>query len=134
MSTLNRRSGKRDSLKKVFRTSRRQPKKSTIRQFFEASLMLSVGAAFLTALNWLPQQIDLLVIITGSFSALLEGLVEVIKALATLSSGLLLGGLMLFGLILLLGGLWRLVRVVSLLVSESTATRKGRSRIGKLRR
>ncbi len=134
MSNSNRRSSKRDSLKKVFRASRRQPKKSIIRQFFEAILMLSIGITLLSGLNQIPQEVDILEKTSDTFSALLSGLIEVFTSLVTIGSGLILGGLMIFGLVLLLGGLWRLLRVISLFIMISSSTNKSRRVSSRLRR
>lgn len=96
--------------------------------------MLSIGITLLSGLNQIPQEVDILEKTSDTFSALLSGLIEVFTSLVTIGSGLILGGLMIFGLVLLLGGLWRLLRVISLFIMISSSTNKSRRVSSRLRR
>lgn len=80
-------------------------------QITEALIMLFSGISILTFLNWLPQRLDLLASINDSLKETVSGLIQLFDALVNLGTALIIIALIFFGFLLLLGGIWRILRL-----------------------
>ncbi len=93
--------------------------------------MLIGGMYLLITMNKIPQMINWLIISKSAWSDMLVGLSKLFQSIIAFGSLLLIFSLVLLGLILLLGGLWRLLRVISRYLSSKRPSKKS---LGMMRR
>ena len=118
MSSPLRKFNNSDRQRQVFRRSRPRKVLPLWRQFVESMLMLLGGIGLLAFLNWVPQRLDGVVIVSEAIADLIRGITHLLEALLGLGSVILLAGLVMLGLILLLGGSWRMLRFFTQLWSR----------------
>ena len=94
--------------------------------------MTFFGVYLLAFLNLLPKRLDWELIATEAFADLTKGITLLFNTLVTAGAGLLILVLIALGLLLLIGGLWRIVIVVSKILSKSKSKSKKRSSKGRL--
>ena len=99
----------------VFRRRRRLPVGLVIRHLLVILLLLSSGIGIVVLLQRLPEQVDLMVLVSQAIADFISGLQLLLNAMVGLGVVLLIAGLVVLGGVLLLGGLWRLVRLLRLL-------------------
>ena len=118
MSSPLRKFNNSDRQRQVFRRSRPRKVLPLWRQCVESILMLVGGICLLAFLNWVPQRLDGVVIVSEAIADLIRGITHLLEALLGLGSVILLAGLVMLGLILLLGGSWRMLRFFTQLWSR----------------
>ena len=113
MTNSNLFKNRKDNYRNVFRSKKSPPLKSKSRLIFESILMLSTGGYLLYFLNWLPQKFawqDLAIEAWNDFTA---GIYQLLSSFLSFFVVLLVFLLVLLGFTLLIGGLWRVGRLLS---------------------
>lgn len=108
---------KRTKNRVVFHKQIQSRKDIIIRQSFESILMLSVGSLVLYIINSIPNREDWFNKINDVWITFLEGLTKVISSIITFGASFVVVISMICGIILIFGGLIRLIRVISYVIS-----------------
>ncbi|QNJ03820.1 hypothetical protein [Synechococcus sp. PROS-U-1] len=111
-----RRSSKLDQ-RRVFRPRRRFPYGPVLRQLTVVVLMLAAAAGLAVLLHQLPQQVDIMLLVSEAIDDLIGGVQQLLEALLGIAAILLIAAIALVAGVLLLGALWRLIRTIRLVVS-----------------
>ena len=115
-----RRSSKLDQ-RRVFRPRRRFPLIPVLRQLTVVVLMLAGAGGIALLLHQLPQQVDIMMLLSKAIDDLIGGVQQLLEAMLGLAAIVLIAAIMLVAGVLLLGGLWRLIRIIRLVVSPPTS-------------
>ena len=110
--------------RRVFRPRRRFPYGTVFRQLMVVLLMLAAVAGLAVLLHQLPQQVDIMLLLSEAISDLIRGVQQLLEAMLGLAAIVLIAAIVLLAGILLLGALWRLIRIVRLVISPSTQGRR----------
>lgn len=86
-----------------------------LRQLVMIVLMLAAGAGVVVVLQSLPDKVDLMVLVSQAIADLISGIQLFLNAMVGLGVVMLIALLVILGGVLMLGGLWRLVRLLRLL-------------------
>ena len=111
-----RRSSKLDQ-RRVFRPRRRFPYVTVFRQLTVVVLMLAGAAGLAVLLHQLPQQVDVMLLLSEAIADLIGGVQQLLEAMLGLAAIVLITAMALLAGVLLLGALWRLIRIIRLVVS-----------------
>jgi hypothetical protein len=111
-----RRSSKLDQ-RRVFRPRRRFPYVTVFRQLTVVVLMLAGAAGLAVLLHQLPQQVDVMLLLSEAIADLIRGVQQLLEAMLGLAAIVLITAMALLAGVLLLGALWRLIRIIRLVVS-----------------
>ena len=117
-----RRSSKSDQ-RRVFRP-RRFPYGTVLRQLTVVVLMLAAVAGIAVLLHQLPQQVDIMLLLSKAIDDLIGGVQQLLEAMLGLAAIVLITAIAVLAGILLLGALWRLIRIIRLVVSPPTQGRR----------
>jgi len=104
----------------VFRPRRKFPIGMVLRQLVMILLMLAAGAGVVVVLQSLPDKVDLMVLVSQAIADLISGIQLFLNAMVGLGVVMLIALLVILGGVLMLGGLWRLVRLLRLLFFPSS--------------
>ena len=118
-----RRSSTRDQ-RRVFRPRRRFPYGPVLRQLIVVVLMLAAAAGIAVLLNQLPQQVDIMLLLSKAIDDLIGGVQQLLEAMLGLAAIVLIAAIALLAGILLLGALWRLIRIIRLVLSPPIQGRR----------
>ena len=118
-----RRSSKLDQ-RRVFRPRRRFPYGPVLRQFTVVGLMLAGAAGLAVLLHQLPQQVDIMLLLSEAIADLIRGVQQLLEAMLGLAAIVLITAIALLAGVLLLGALWRLIRIIRLVVSPPNQGRR----------
>ena len=105
--------------RKVFRSRNKNSSKTLFRLALESIVFLSIGSYILIYLNFIPDKtffykgLDLLI------TNIVEGFKAIFSAVVTLGTGFLILSMMILGMILVLGGIWRILRILSIINNKS---------------
>ena len=110
--------------RRVFRPRRRFPYGTVLRQLMVVLLMLAAVAGLAVLLHQLPQQVDIMLLLSEAISDLIRGVQQLLEAMLGLAAIVLIAAIVLLAGILLLGALWRLIRIVRLVIFPSTQGRR----------
>jgi len=91
-----------------------------LRQLVMILLMLAAGAGVVVVLQSLPDKVDLMVLVSQAIADLISGIQLFLNAMVGLGVVMLIALLVILGGVLMLGGLWRLVRLLRLLFFPSS--------------
>jgi len=91
-----------------------------LRQLVMIVLMLAAGACVVVVLQSLPDKVDLMVLVSQAIADLISGIQLFLNAMVGLGVVMLIALLVILGGVLMLGGLWRLVRLLRLLFFPSS--------------
>ncbi len=111
MSNLLKKRRRSNLSRKVFKDPRRKQASSIKRQVIESIVMLLAGSALIFFLNWIPQRLYSISILTKSLLVLTNGLKDVFYSSYQLLIILLTACLLLLAFTLLLGGVFRVIRI-----------------------
>ena len=101
--------------RRVFQRKRRIPVGMVIRQLIMILLFLSGGIGIVVLLQRLPEQVDLIMMVSQAISDLISGTQLLLNAMVGLGGVVLaMASVMLAG-VLMLAGLWRLLRLLKML-------------------
>ena len=87
-----------------------------LRQLMMILLMLAGGVGVVVVLQSLPDQVDLMVLVSQAIADLISGIQLILNALVGLAVVMLIAALVILGGVLMLGGLWRTARLLRLLL------------------
>ena len=118
-----RRSSKLDQ-RRVFRPRRRFPYGAVLRQLTVVVLMLAAAAGLAVLLHQLPQQVDIMLLLSEAIADLIRGIQQLLEAMLGLAAIVLVAAIALLAGVLLLGALWRLIRIIRLVTSPPTQGRR----------
>ena len=107
MTRLNR-----SAQRRVFRRKRRIPVGMVIRQLIVILLLLSGGIGIVVLLQRLPEQVDLMVLVSQAISDLISGIQLLLSAMLGLGGVVLIAALVMLAGVLMIAGLWRLLRLL----------------------
>ena len=102
--------------RRVFRPKRLVPVGMVLRQAVLSLLLLAGGVGVVVLLQRLPDQVDLVVLVSKAINELISGIQFLLSAMVGLGVVMLIAALVILGGVLMLGGLWRLVRLLRLLL------------------
>ena len=101
--------------RRVFRRRRRLPVGLVIRHLLVILLLLSSGIGIVVLLQRLPEQVDLMVLVSQAISDLISGIQQLLSAMLGLGGVVLIAALVILAAVLMLAGLWRLLRLLRML-------------------
>ena len=110
--------------RRVFRPRRRFPYGPVLRQLTVVVLMLAAAAGLAVLLHQLPQQVDIMLLVSEAIDDLIGGVQQLLEALLGIAAILLIAAMALVAGVLLLGALWRLIRTIRLVVSPPRQGRR----------
>ena len=110
--------------RRVFRPRRRFPDGAVLRQLTVVVLMLAAVAGLAVLLHQLPQQVDIMLLLSEAIADLIRGVQQLLEAMLGLAAIVRSAAIALLAGILLLGALWRLIRIIRLGVSPPTQGRR----------
>ena len=111
-----RRSSKLDQ-RRVFRPRRRFPYGAVLRQLTVVVLMLAAASGLAVLLHQLPQQVDIMLLLSEAIADLIRGVQQLLEAMLGLAAIVLIAAMVLLAVVLLVGVFWRLIRIIRLVVS-----------------
>ena len=111
-----RRSSKLDQ-RRVFRPRRYFPYGPVLRQLTVVVLMLAAFAGIAVLLHQLPQQVDIMLLLSKAIDDLIGGVQQLLEAMLGLAAIVLITAIAVLAGILLLGALWRLIRIIRLVIA-----------------
>ena len=103
--------------RRVFRPRRRFPYGPVLRQLTVVVLMLAAAAGIAVLLHQLPQQVDIMLLLSEAIADLIRGVQQLLEAMLGLAAIVLIATMALLAGVLILGALWRLLRIVRLVIS-----------------
>tara|TARA_B100001939_G_scaffold176109_1_gene151674 strand:- start:632 stop:1000 length:369 start_codon:yes stop_codon:yes gene_type:complete len=118
-----RRSSKLDQ-RRVFRPRRRFPYGAVLRQLTVVVLMLAAAAGLAVLLHQLPQQVDIMLLLSEAIADLIRGVQQLLEAMLGLAAVVLIAAIALLAGVLVLGAIWRLIRIIRLVMSPPTQGRR----------
>ena len=83
-----------------------------LRQLLLIVVLLAGGVGVVVLLQSLPEQVDLLVLVSEAIADLISGIQLLLSAMVGLGVVMLIAALVILGGVLMLGGIWRLVRLL----------------------
>ena len=101
--------------RRVFRRRRRLPVGLVIRHLLVILLLLSSGIGIVVLLQRLPEQVDLMVLVSHAISDLISGIQQLLSAMLGLGGVVLIAASVILAAVLMLAGLWRLLRLLRML-------------------
>ena len=101
--------------RRVFRRKRSIPVGSVLLQMLLILLFFSGGIGIVVLLQRLPEKVDLMVLVSQAIAEFISGIQLLLNAMVGLGVVMLIAGLVVLSGVLLLGGLWRFVRLLRLL-------------------
>ena len=110
--------------RRVFRPRRSYPYGTVLRQLAVVLLMLAAVAGLAVLLHQLPQQVDIMLLLSEAIADLIRGVQQLLEAMLGLAAIVLISAIVLLAGILLLGALWRLIRIVRLVIFPPTQGRR----------
>ena len=87
-----------------------------LRQMLLIVVLLTGGVGVVVLLQSLPDQVDLMVLVSQAIADLISGIQLLLSAMVGLGVVMLIAALVILGGVLMLGGIWRLVRLLRLLL------------------
>ena len=122
---MNRRARTSHRLKRrVFRPKRSFPFVIVIRQLFAGLLMLAAGLGIAFLLQQLPQQIDVVLLVSEAIADLIRGIQQLLEALLGLAAVVVIAALVVLASVLSFGGIWRLLRLLRMLLRRNPQGRR----------
>lgn len=118
-----RRSSKLDQ-RRVFRPRRRFPYGAVLRQLTVVVLMLAAAAGLAVLLHQLPQQVDIMLLLSEAIADLIRGVQQLLEAMLGLAAVVLIAAIALLAGVLVLGAIWRLIRIIRLVMSPPIQGRR----------
>ena len=110
--------------RRVFRPRRRFPYGAVLRQLTVVVLMLAAASGLAVLLHQLPQQVDIMLMLSEAIADLIRGVQQLLEAMLGLAAIVLIAAIALLAGVLLLGGLWRLIRIIRLVMSPPNQGRR----------
>ena len=122
---MNRRARKpQRSQRRVFRPKRPFPYVVVFRQLVAGLLMLAAGLGIAVLLQQLPQQVDVLLLVSEAIDNLIGGIQQLLEAMLGLAAIVVITSLVVLASVLSFGGVWRLIRLVRMLLKRNPQGRR----------
>ena len=122
---MNRRARKSQlSERRVFRQKRTFPYLIVFRQLLAALLMLAAGLSIAVLLQQLPQQVDVMQLVSEAIADLIRGIQQLLEATLGLAAIAVITSLVILASVLSFGGVWRLIRLVLMLLKRNPQGRR----------
>ena len=116
--------GVRSNQRRVFRPRRKRNTAKVMRQLLVVLLMLAAGIGIAVVLHQLPQQVDVVLLVSEAIADLIRGIQQLLEAMLGLAAVVLIAAFVVLASVLILGGLWRLFRLLRLLLSPVSQGRR----------
>ena len=110
--------------RRVFRPRRKRHLAKVLRQLIVVLLMLAAGIGIAVVLHQLPQQVDVVLLVSEAIADLIRGIQQLLEAMLGLAAVVLIAAFVVLASVLILGGLWRLFRLLRLLLFPSAQGRR----------
>ena len=104
----------------MFRPRRKLPVGMVLRQLLLILVLLAGGVGVVVLLQRLPDQVDLVVLVSKAINELISGIQLLLSAMVGLGVVMLIAALVILGGVLMLGGIWRLVRLLRMVLFPNT--------------
>lgn len=122
---MNRRARKsQGSERRVFRPKRPFPYLVVFRQLVAGLLMLAAGLGIAVLLQQLPQQVDVVLLVSEAIADLIRGIQQLLEAMLGLAAIVVIASLVILACVLSFGGVWRLIRLVRMLLKRNPQGRR----------
>ena len=122
---MNRRARKSQlSERRVFRQKRAFSFLIVFRQLLAGLLMLAAGLSIAVLLQQLPQQVDVVLLISEAIADLIRGIQQLLEATLGLAAIAVIASLVILASVLSFGGVWRLIRLVLMLLKRNPQGRR----------
>ena len=87
-----------------------------LRQLLMIFVLLSGGIGVVVLLQRLPEQVDLVILVSEAIADLISGIQFLLSAMVGLGKVMLIAALVILGGVLMLSGLWRLMRLLRMVL------------------
>ena len=108
----------------MFRPRRKLPVAMVLRQLLLILVLLAGGVGVVVLLQRLPDQVDLVVLVSKAINELISGIQLLLSAMVGLGVVMLIAALVILGGVLMLGGLWRSVRLLRMVLFPNSHQRR----------
>ena len=108
--------------RRMFKRRPRLPAIVVVRQLLAIVLMLSGSVGIIIAIQQLPEQIDVVLLVSEAVADLIRGVQQLLEALLGFAAVVLIAALVLLATLLLFGSVLRVFRLIRLMLRGSTAT------------
>ena len=112
------------SQRRVFRPKRPFPFVSVFRQLSAGLLMLAAGLGIAFLLQQLPQQVDVVLLVSEAIADLIRGIQQLLEAMLGLAAVVVIAALVVLASVLIFGGIWRLLRLLRMLLRRNPQGRR----------
>ena len=102
--------------RRMFQHRRRIPAGVLVRQMGAILLMVAAAAGIVIGLQRLPEQVDVVLLVSEAVADLIRGVQQLLEALLGLGAVVLIALMVLLATVLMLGALWRLLRLISMII------------------
>ena len=122
---MNRRARKpQRSQRRVFRPKRPFPFVVVFRQLVAGLLMLAAGLGIAVLLQQLPQQVDVVLLVSEAIADLIRGIQQLLEATLGLAAIVVITSLVILASVLSFGGILRLIRLLRMLLKRNPQGRR----------
>ncbi|AII43000.1 hypothetical protein KR100_06420 [Synechococcus sp. KORDI-100] len=94
------------------------------RQLSAVVLMLAGSCGIIIGLQRLPEQVDVVLLVSEAVADLIRGVQQLLEAFLGLAAVVLIAALVILATVLMLGGLWRLLRLILMLTGRPSQGRR----------
>jgi hypothetical protein len=94
------------------------------RQLFAGLLMLAAGLGITFLLQQLPQQVDVVLLVSEAIADLIRGIQQLLEAMLGLAAVVVIAALVVLAGVLSFGGVWRLIRLARMLLKLNSQGRR----------
>ena len=108
----------------MFQHRRRLPAGIFVRQMGAILLMIAAAAGIVVALQRLPEQVDVVLLVSEAVADLIRGVQQLLEALLGLGAVVLIALMVLLATVLTLGAIWRMLRLLSMIIRPADQSRR----------
>ena len=124
MTSMRRQKHRDPRSRRVFQRRRRVPAGVVFRQLSAVLLMLAGGSGIIIGIQQLPEQVDVVLLVSEAVADLIRGVQQLFEAFLGLAAVVLIAALVILATVLILGGLWRLLRLIRMLTGQPSQGRR----------
>ena len=110
--------------RRMFQHRRRLPAGIFVRQMGAILLMIAAAAGIVVALQRLPEQVDVVLLVSEAVADLIRGVQQLLEALLGLGAVVLIALMVLLATVLTLGAIWRMLRLLSMIIRPTDQSRR----------
>jgi hypothetical protein len=114
----------RRSQRRVFHQKRPFPFVIVFRQLIAGLLMLAAGLGIAVLLQQLPQQVDVMLLISEAIADLISGIQQLLEATLGFAAIVVIASLVILASVLSFGGILRLIRLLRMLLKRNLQGRR----------